>query len=558
MTPIPEIISDIVVQVRTELGTEAPYYEYGRLPYIANQVDDKTKNITNVGKIFPLIALLGDIKETVKEGSRTATITVIFFAETKHDYSNTQRYSTTFPNLYTILDLFVKHMGNDSRLVGSYPEYTQLDSAYYKGQFNALSSFTDVIACEFDIEVLESVCEYVEPTTFDLILTAETGGTTVPAPGTYTENNGAYKAFYADVNAGYEFSYWLINGQQFIDNPIEYRYLSNATMQAKFTSLGGILTPQIKVFDSAPVLKGNSYYFGDHSTKDNDVLVKNVKVGNLLTGYYVQSQVYLQGGSEIDIELDVFLKSYNFLIFNAISANKGFQIYTTNSGQLFIVIGNGTSVQNIIYQFISLGRLTVKVQWNGLIGGTITYTVNDVINTITALYQWSGNAGLLSRLGHNTGAVNMYAYYCHVKNHFTWILNHGQGAVIYDISGNGNSGTITDAVLSTFWGSNSDDSIPYDLTLGATLYQKDSDQTIMPICFDTSQAITGYTRLGYFPAGSGILRGLPNKYTIPVSVPGMPAGDYTEAEIRALTPSNNIVKTENTNTISLLEGRIVE
>jgi len=154
--------------------------------------------------------------------------------------------------------------------------------------------------------------------------------------------------------------------------------------------------------------------------------------------------------------------------------------------------------------------------------------------------------------------LNGYLSYFKLTDKFEYVFNHGQGAIVYDISGNGNNGTITNAVLSTFWGSNSDEAYPYDLTLGATLYQKDSDSTIMPICFDTSQVITGFTRLGWFPAGSGILRGLVNKYNIPVSVPGMPAGDYTEAEIRALTTSTNIIKTETTNTISLLEGRVIE
>jgi len=110
----------------------------------------------------------------------------------------------------------------------------------------------------------------------------------------------------------------------------------------------------------------------------------------------------------------------------------------------------------------------------------------------------------------------------------------------------------------TFWGSTSDYAVPFDLTLGATLYQNNSDQTIMSICFDTSQAIAGFLRLEWLLAGSGILRGLSNKYNIPISISGMSAGDYNEAGLRALVESDYINKTEGENTISLLEGMVLE
>jgi len=59
---------------------------------------------------------------------------------------------------------------------------------------------------------------------------------------------------------------------------------------------------RLKVFDLAPVLKGNRYYFGDHSTHDNDVLIKNVKVGNFAaSGYYVATGLQFVGGTSLDL-----------------------------------------------------------------------------------------------------------------------------------------------------------------------------------------------------------------------------------------------------------------
>jgi len=134
------------------------------------------------------------------------------------------------------------------------------------------------------------------------------------------------------------------------------------------------------------------------------------------------------------------------------------------------------------------------------------------------------------------------------------IGNHGQAAVLYNLANTALNYTITGAVLATFWGSNSNDAIPYDVTLGATLYRKDSDLTIMPICFDTSQVITGFTRLGYFAPASGILKGLPNTYNIS-NVAGIVDGDYTADQIAAFVESEFIDITQDANTVSLLKVR---
>jgi hypothetical protein len=273
-------------------------------------------------------------------------------------------------------------------------------------------------------------------------------------------------------------------------------------------------------------------------------------------------------------------------------------------------------------------------------------------------------------------------------NELTFVFNHGQGSIIYEITGSGNNGTIIGANLLTFWGSTSDEAEPFDITLGATLYEllgtvfgteiitngdfetgssgwvlqtpynwtsgkihgnttsnhyffqndipveagkryaflvsvssltrgepfvsfvgaetfsrglsqglnimtvianntgnitvylyagkagvggdcffdnvsmKEATTplgdvgSIMPICMDTPVEIEGFNRLGYFPPGSGILRGLPNKYEIPVDPElntYLPAGDYDYDELMAIPASENIEMTKNDDTISLLK-----
>jgi len=137
-------------------------------------------------------------------------------------------------------------------------------------------------------------------------------------------------------------------------------------------------------------------------------------------------------------------------------------------------------------------------------------------------------------------------------DYFDYIFNHGQLSKTFDLVGN-NDVTWNNVNLITFWGSELDGIEPYELTKGATLYQNNSNQTIMPICKDTSEVISGFTRLGYFPAGSGILKGLSNTYNIPVDADinaVVSAGDKTFADIDALVPSDELKITKTTNNIS--------
>ena len=74
----------------------------------------------------------------------------------------------------------------------------------------------------------------------------------------------------------------------------------------------------------------------------------------------------------------------------------------------------------------------------------------------------------------------------------------------------------------------------------------------MPICANVSYAIAGFTRLGYFAAGSGALKGLPNKYYISGVDAIIAEGWYTIEELIAYE-SANVVITQDTNTVSLFK-----
>jgi len=312
-----------VQSMRVELNSTYPVYEYGRMEYVSNKI---TESINRKESVFPLIVLVMDFKEDFSDGLVKVTVPIIFFTNTTPHKSNDQRYSDTFPTLYDLLDLFQKELGKHEKINTSYPEYNKIDSAYYKGRFNVLNDNTDVVACEFDLEIVQdSECEYVAPTTFDLVLTAETGGTTVPTPGTYTENNGAYKAFYASPNSGYRFLRWLLSSGEQLTNPLAVVYRSTMTLVAQF----------IAQFQLTTSVTGNGTITPSSGLKDDGetvTLTATPDAGNHFVDWVINSVQYLTS-------------TVNYTITQATTAVATFAIDTVNL--VMSRVGNGTIVPDV-------------------------------------------------------------------------------------------------------------------------------------------------------------------------------------------------------------------
>ena len=87
---------------------------------------------------------------------------------------------------------------------------------------------------------LTAVYEEVVGPTFNLTIIAGTGGTTSPAPGTYTSAQGAVVSVTALPNSGYNFDHWTLDGATNTSNPISVTMNANHTLTAYFTAI----TPQ--------------------------------------------------------------------------------------------------------------------------------------------------------------------------------------------------------------------------------------------------------------------------------------------------------------------------
>ena len=74
----------------------------------------------------------------------------------------------------------------------------------------------------------------VGPQIYSLTISAESGGTTSPLPGTYEYFAGASETVTADADSGYIFTYWLLDGAKNYDNPIGVTMDSDHTLEAHF------------------------------------------------------------------------------------------------------------------------------------------------------------------------------------------------------------------------------------------------------------------------------------------------------------------------------------
>jgi len=79
---------------------------------------------------------------------------------------------------------------------------------------------------------------------YSLTITAGTGGTTNPAPGTYYYASGSPVTVTAIPDTGYEFDHWVRNGVTYTANPMSFAISSNTNLAAYFE---GVSVPTITV-----------------------------------------------------------------------------------------------------------------------------------------------------------------------------------------------------------------------------------------------------------------------------------------------------------------------
>lgn len=392
-----------------------------------------------------------------------------------------------------------------------------------------------------------------------LILTiTKTGyGTINPEVGEYSKVEGDEQILTAtplDTGFGKTDSYFEsfdINGDIITDNP-HTLVMPNAPVAVATTFK--LWNNDVVVFNNVPVSRGGTYFF-ENTGSGQDADINNVRVGTFSTTSYIATGLQLVGQTAID-----YTCIFNFTVTNTIHVLLSAGAGTTISKGLFLQVNSSTNLLSITISNGSTRQVTtitplsvntfynINFTWDGFIGGTFNVTINGVLFSFVATHEWTGNAATTLNIGGSTtNGLNGTLIYANLIEKCQYVFNHGQGSVIHNLLG-GVNGTVTGANLATFWGSTANGVEAYDLTKGATLYQNNSDGTIMPICFNTSQVISGFTRLGWFPPNSGILKGLPNTYNIN-------GVDRNFDYLKALPTSETLIKTETDNTISYYKER---
>jgi len=87
--------------------------------------------------------------------------------------------------------------------------------------------------------------------THTLTISAESGGTTDPTPGTYTYGCGESVTVTAIPDSNYDFEYWVLDGATFYNNPITVNMNSDHTLKAHFKYSGGGGCPTLFVWNGS-------------------------------------------------------------------------------------------------------------------------------------------------------------------------------------------------------------------------------------------------------------------------------------------------------------------
>jgi parallel beta-helix repeat protein len=159
------------------------------------------------------------------------------------DANNQDRYPLMDPYVPTYLTITVTIGGTTDPTPGTYTyrngatvPVTAIPDVNYKFEHWMLDGVN--AGSDNPIEVLMDSNHTLEAVfteiTYQLSITTTAGGTTDPAPGTYTYVNGTEITVTAIPDAGFSFDYWLLNGEKRTENPITVVMNANHTLEAFF------------------------------------------------------------------------------------------------------------------------------------------------------------------------------------------------------------------------------------------------------------------------------------------------------------------------------------
>lgn len=111
----------------------------------------------------------------------------------------------------------------------------KFDSWLVNGVANTTNPMTIMVTSNLDVTPVFTLQPPTPPVTFTVTVQLSPNGTTVPSSGVYNYTSGSSVTFAANPNAGYNFTYWLIDGIVNTTNPITKTIDSNFAVSPVFT-----------------------------------------------------------------------------------------------------------------------------------------------------------------------------------------------------------------------------------------------------------------------------------------------------------------------------------
>ena len=219
----------------------------------------------------------------------------------------------------------------------------------------------------------------------------------------------------------------------------------------------------LPLFVHGQLLSTDDYTLPDYAFKFNG------------TDNFIDCGVKVQGQTPIDITVKFSTKSFFAyqVVFGCQTANSvngiKFRI-NSSTGILAIVIGDGTSYQNINTFTLSINTLyLLNISWSGISGDSIYVTLNGTTNAYLTTKDWIGDSYRNLNFGYSYyylyGKIYYYKYTINNSSEVFVPVNEGLQDTVYDV----NSGTkyhISGTVNNDQWVRQSDYS--YNQNYGCT------------------------------------------------------------------------------------------
>jgi len=166
-----DAVKSVVDKVRTRYDLVntpklTPYFLHGHISDVIAQLSEKTKSSTYKYQKYPLIILVQDFKETVKNDYLVEVdVTIIIVAESRPDFTASERMTATFkPVLYPLYSLLIEEFEKSKDFHQYEFDHDKTDRMYwgktgiYGNTGNIANDFLDAIEIENLKLTLKKTC----------------------------------------------------------------------------------------------------------------------------------------------------------------------------------------------------------------------------------------------------------------------------------------------------------------------------------------------------------------------------------------------------------------